>query len=536
MTRVLVLTVAMAALLVVVVGCASIKGRSMYEAGTVHPSPKPALTKRVAHPAPPPRPAARPAAPGTETYEGVEENAFLTSQHYPLSTFAIDVDTASYANVRRFLNQGSLPPKSAVRVEELVNYFDYGYPEPADDAPFAVDVELAECPWKAGHRLARIGLKARDLENEDRPAANLVFLLDVSGSMSDANKLPLVKTGLRLLVPQLRAKDRVAIVTYAGTSRRALRSTRCGIANKRHILDTIDRLTAGGSTHGSAGLRQAYEIAGKHRIRPGANRVILATDGDFNVGITDDDELEDLIVEQAKGGVFLTVLGFGMGNLKDAKLETLADKGNGHYAYVDTLSEARKVLLEQMAGTLVTVAKDVKLQVEFNPLRAAGYRLVGYENRLLRAEDFKDDAKDAGDMGAGHTVTALYEIVPAGLPVPGADVDALRYQTTQPTEAAAGNELLTVKVRYKKPRADESTQLAFPIHDTAGEFHSASPDFRFASAVAAFGQVLRDSPHRGDLTYDAIIDLAQATRGHDEYGYRAEFVTLVRNARALDTQ
>ena len=490
-------------------------------------APTPAPAPGVTTPVPPLPP------PNAEAYVQPKENPFLTAQQNPLSTFSIDVDTASYANVRRFLNGGNLPPREAVRIEELVNYFPYAYPQPTGPDPFSVTVEEAACPWNAEHQLARIGLKGKEINNEDRPPSNLVFLLDVSGSMSDDQKLPLVKQGLRLLVPELRPKDRVAIVTYAGTSGVALESTSCSRDNKQRILTLIEGLASGGSTQGSAGLRDAYRLARENLITKGTNRVILATDGDFNVGVTDRDELVKLIEGEAKSGVFLTVLGFGMGNLKDATLEQLADKGNGQYAYVDNLNEARRLFLEQMSGSLVTIAKDVKIQVEFNPRVVAGYRLVGYENRMLKTEEFNDDTKDAGEIGAGHTVTALYEIVPAGKKVPTGGVDPLRYQNTQPTEAATGNELMTVKVRYKEPRADDSKLLTFPIANAPLDTDKASMDFRFATAVAAFGQLLRDSEYKGDITYDRVIELGLNSRGEDEYGYRIEFVNMVRMAKAL---
>jgi Ca-activated chloride channel family protein len=468
-----------------------------------------------------------------ETYEGLPENAFGTVSASPLSTFSIDVDTASYSNLRRFLNEGTKPPADAVRVEELVNYFPYAYAPPQADAPFSVNVEVAGCPWNEKHKLARIGLKGREIEAAKLPPSNLVFLLDVSGSMQDGNKLPLVKQALRLLVGQLRPDDRIAIVTYSSGTGVAMESTKCTQDNKPKILSLIEGLQAGGSTNGAGGLQLAYETALKNFVHKGTNRVILTTDGDFNVGITNTDELVAFIQKQAAEGIFLSVLGFGMGNLKDARLEQLADKGNGLYGYVDNVTEARKLFLEQMAGSLVTIAKDVKIQVEFNPLRVAGYRLLGYENRMLKAEDFNDDKKDAGEIGAGHTVTALYEIVPAGQEVPGTNVDALKYQAVQPSEQAMTNELFTVKLRYKPPREDESKLLAVPVKNSNAAFESASEDFRFAAGVAAFGQLLRESKFTGDMTFDRVIEIAQNSRGTDEFGYRAEFVSLVRNAKAL---
>ncbi len=458
-------------------------------------------------PTSPPPPAAT-----TETYEHVADNAFHDVAQEPLSTFSIDVDTASYSNVRRFLTQGQLPPKDAVRVEELINYFPYGYAPPAGDEPFATHVAVADCPWRPEHRLVRIGLKGKEVPPEKRPPCNLVFLIDVSGSMSPPDRLPLVKAGLRLLVDQMTERDRIAIVVYAGNSGLVLPPTSCD--DKPTIRAALDRLEAGGSTNGGQGIQLAYKVAQQSFLQSGANRVILCTDGDFNVGVTDRGELTRLIEQKAKNGVFLTVLGFGYGNLKDATLEKLADRGNGNYAYVDTLREARKVLVEQMAGTLLTIAKDVKIQVEFNPARAKSYRLVGYENRVLAAQDFHDDTKDAGEIGAGHTVTALYEVVPAG-------------------EQASAGELLTVNLRYKAPDGDTSKLLRVPATDEGRKMDQADDDFRFAAAVAAFGMLLRDSPHKGSATFAMVRELAAAGRGQDPHGHRAEFLQLVDTAARL---
>jgi len=486
---------------------------------------------------------------GTEQYDRIVENEFLSAASRPLSTFSIDVDTASYANVRRFLNEGRWPPPGAVRIEEMVNYFRYDYAPPDDGAPFSVHMEVAQCPWQGEHRLLRIGLKGREVEREKRGPSSLVFLLDVSGSMRDRNKLPLLRQAMRLLVEQLTEDDRVAIVTYARDAGLKLEST-CA-ADRRTILDAIDSLSAGGSTHGSAGIQLAYEQAGQHFVEGGTNRVILATDGDLNVGITDDDELVKLIRKKARSGVFLTVLGFGTGNLKDAKLEKLADHGNGMYAYVDNLREARKVLIEQVTGSLVTIAKDVKIQVEFNPAEVERYRLTGYENRLLAARDFDNDKKDAGEIGAGHTVTALYEIVPAGRrhgesgagddegDQPGDDGPMLKYQRPAPkpvgelTEAASSGELLTLRLRYKEPDGKRSKLLEFVAKDSGQRFGYASPDFQFAAAVASFGMVLRGSQYAGDATLPAVEEFAVSGLGSDPGGYRAEFVDLVRRAQQL---
>ncbi|HVT73567.1 MAG TPA: von Willebrand factor type A domain-containing protein [Lacunisphaera sp.] len=477
----------------------------------------------------------------TEAYAFRRDNDYKRVKDEPLSTFSVDVDTASYANVRRFLTTGERPPADAVRIEELVNYFPYDYEAPADPTPFAAHLEVTSAPWAPAHRLVRIGLKGRDIGQAARPPANLVFLLDVSGSMDEPNKLPLVKQSLRLLVDKLRPDDRVAIAVYAGASGLALPSTPA--AHKAEILDAIERLDAGGSTNGAMGIQLAYDIAKANFIPGGMNRVILATDGDFNVGVTSEGELVRLVQEKAKSGVFLTVLGFGMGNIKDATLEQLADQGNGNYAYIDTLAEARKSLVEQAGGTLVTIAKDVKIQVEFNPAVVQGYRLIGYENRLLAKEDFNNDQVDAGEVGAGHTVTALYEVVPVGVPMPDnvPDVDALKYQAvdrpppvvSRKPRAESFPEMLTVKVRYKEPAGEASKLLEFPLHDTGKSFAQASVDFKFATAVAAFGMVLRESQYRGTATLDSVADWARQGLGSDAGGYRNEFVGLVARAQQL---
>ncbi len=473
----------------------------------------------------------------TEAYGFRKDNDYLRVADHPLSTFSVNVDTASYANVRRFLTQGQRPPADAVRIEELVNYFPYRYAPPTGNVPFAAHLEVASAPWAPEHRLVRIGLKGREVSDAQRPAANLVFLLDVSGSMNQPNKLPLVKQSLRLLVNKLRADDRVAIAVYAGASGLALPST--SASRKSEILDAIDRLQAAGSTNGAMGIHLAYDIAKANFITGGVNRVILATDGDFNVGTTSEGELVRLIEEKAKSGVFLSVLGFGMGNYKDSTLEQLADKGNGNYAYIDTLAEAKKSLVDQAGGTLVTIAKDVKIQVEFNPAQVQAYRLIGYENRLLAKEDFKNDKIDAGEIGAGHTVTALYEVVPVGAELPGESpaVDALKYQVPANPKSKIQNpksgELLTVKIRYKEPTSDVSNPLEFPLRDTGARFEDASADFKFAAAVAGFGMALRDSPHKGTLTLADITAWGLAGTGDDPGGYRSEFLGLVKQAEAL---
>jgi len=470
---------------------------------------------------------------GAESYDAINDNSFLPVAQNPLSTFSIDVDTASYSNVRRFLNQGQRPPRDAVRIEEMINYFSYDYPQPAGKNPIGASIETASAPWNPQHRLVRIGIKARDVEAQQRPASNLVFLIDVSGSMQPAERLPLLKEGMRLLVQQLTANDRVTVVTYAGTTGVALRPTRGD--QKDVILSLIDSLQAGGSTNGASGIQLAYEQSTASFIPNGVNRVILATDGDFNVGITDRNALLRLIEDKAKSGVFLSVLGVGMGNYKDATLEMLADKGNGNYAYLDTLNEARKVLVDQMSGTLVTIAKDVKVQVEFNPAVVDAYRLIGYENRALRNEDFNNDLKDAGDMGAGHTVTVLYEVVPRGVALNAPGVDALKYQTPPPAPARnASNETLTVKIRYKEPVDSDSKVLAFPLVDREQTFARSSADFRFSAAVASFGMILRNSPYKGAATIDSVLSMAEDSLGPDRNGYRREFLQLVQRARQID--
>jgi Ca-activated chloride channel family protein len=465
----------------------------------------------------------------TEAYSHIVDNAFKRVTVDPVSTFSIDVDTASYSNVRRFLNEGRLPPEDAVRTEELVNYFRFAYPAPSGDAPVSVTTELAPCPWNPKHRLALVGLSARAIEAERTPPRNLVFLLDVSGSMMPANKIPLVRTAMRMLANTLRAEDRVAIVVYAGASGLVLPPTPGD--RREDIVSAIERLEAGGSTNGAAGIRLAYDTAAANFARGGINRVILATDGDFNVGVTSEGELVRLIEEQRARGVFLSVLGVGTGNLKDSMMEKLAGKGNGNYAYLDSVQEARRVLVAEAGATLVTVAKDVKVQVEFNPARVAGYRLIGYENRLLNREDFKDDRKDAGEMGAGHTVTALYEIVPPGEAVPGGDVEPLRYQSESRPNGDPSGEVMHVRVRYKKPDGDTSRELTFPVADGSAQLR---PNSGFAAAVAQFGMLLRRSEFKGRATWSTTLDLARRFRGDDPDGYRAEFIRLVELAAALD--
>jgi Ca-activated chloride channel family protein len=466
----------------------------------------------------------------TEGYDVIVENPFLTTAAAPRSTFSIDVDHASYSNVRRFLRQGQRPPRDAVRLEELINYFPYDLPAPQGDDPVSITTEVGAAPWNPTHQLVRIGLRGRPIAVDALPPNNLVFLIDVSGSMQSEDKLPLLKSAFRLLVNELRPQDRVALVVYAGNAGVVLPPT--SGSEKDSILDAIDRLEAGGSTAGGAGIRLAYDVAREHFMPNGNNRVILATDGDFNVGVSSDAELVQLIEQRREQGTYLTVLGFGTGNVKDSKMEKLADKGNGNYAYVDNIMEARKVLVTEMGATLLTIAKDVKLQIELNPTRVGAYRLLGYENRMLRDEDFKDDTKDAGELGSGHTVTALYELIPPGSPdlakVPRPD--SLRYTRTAPQTATAGSsELMYVKLRYKPPTSRASREITHVVADETSL--SPSPDFLFASAVAELGMVLRDSPHKGKSSLEDVIARAERAKGEDAFGYRAEFVSMARMAR-----
>lgn len=488
--------------------------------------------------APPPAPADRLHTGNTESYSFFRDNPFVGAAANPFSTFAVDVDTASYSNVRRFLSLRRLPAPDAVRIEELVNYFPYRYPAPQGPAPFAAALEVAEAPWAPQHRLVRIGLKGREVAPEARPAANLVFLVDVSGSMNQPNKLPLVKDSLRKLLGKLRPDDRVAIVTYAGQSGLALPST--PVARSAEILAALEALRPAGATNGGMGIHLAYDIAKANFAADGVNRVVLCTDGDFNVGVSSPGDLVRLVEEKAKSNVFLTVLGFGMGNLKDGTLEQLADQGNGQYGYIDTAREADKLFVEEVTSTLVTIAKDVKIQVEFNPAKVASYRLIGYENRLLAKEDFNNDKVDAGEVGAGHTVTALYEIVPVGVetPVVVGAVDERRYQAVAPAApgTSASGELLTVKLRYKEPTGEVSRKLEFPLTDSGRRFPEASADFRFAAAVAEFGMILRKSEFRGTATMGDVIVWAAAGAANpadDARGYRSEFLDLARQAQEL---
>jgi Ca-activated chloride channel family protein len=467
-------------------------------------------------------------------FDRIVDNPFRRVEQYPLSTFSIDVDTAGYSMTRRYIEGNRLPPKSAVRIEELINYFDYDYSPPNDEKPFAVYTEVSAAPWNSGHLLARIAIKGKEFPAAKRPKVNLVFLLDVSGSMDPPNRLPLVISSMKLLVNELNATDKIAICVYAGAAGTILPPTSCD--NKNTIIAALDKLKAGGSTAGGAGIQLAYNLAEQTFDPLAVNRVILCTDGDFNVGITNRGDLVDLITEKAKTGVYLTVLGFGMDNFQDSTLKQLATKGNGNYGYIDTIEEANKILVKQLSGTLVTIANDVKIQVEFNPATIGAYRLIGYENRVMRDEEFNDDSVDAGDIGAGHSVTAFYELIPSGhsdlANLPG--TDPLKYQTSATYEPTYTDELLTAKIRYKLPTENESSLLSFPVAAAsvrkAGE---ESLDFRFATSVASFGMLLRDSPHKGTATYSSVIDLAQSAIGKDESGYRKNFVEMVQKAAVI---
>ena len=471
--------------------------------------------------------------PDAEEYNHVSENRFLSAKETPLSTFSVDVDAASYSNMRRFINQGQLTPKDAIRTEELVNYFSYDYAKPTGVDPVKITTEVGVCPWNEKHRLVRIGLKAKEIPIENLPESNLVFLIDVSGSMFGPTRLDLVKSSLKLLVNNLREKDKVAIVVYAGSAGEKLPST--SGSDKQKIREALDELQAGGSTAGGEGIRLAYKIARKNFIKGGNNRVILCTDGDFNVGVSSKEGLESLIEEERKSGVFLTVLGYGMGNYKDNKMQALAEKGNGNHAYIDNIQEANKVLVNEFGGTISTVAKDVKLQIEFNPAQVEAYRLIGYESRLLNKEDFNDDAKDAGEMGAGHVVTAFYEVVPVGVKSDYAGrVDDLKYQKVDDKKQRVytnSDELLTVKLRYKQPDKDVSKKIELVVKDD--KKNQVSPDFHFASAVAMYGQLLNDSDFKADASYEKVVAMAKKGLNNDERGYRREFIRLVEAASGL---
>lgn len=470
----------------------------------------------------------------TEDYSPIVENKFLAATSNPLSTFSIDVDEAAYSNIRRYIENGQIPPAGAVRIEEMINYFDYVYPQPSNDHPFSVNTEISECPWNTKHRLVHIGLQGKEIPMENLPAANIVFLIDVSGSMDEENKLPLVKTSMKMLVDHLRNDDKVAIVVYAGNAGLVLPST--SGTNKEEIKEAIDDLEAGGSTAGGEGIRLAYKIAQKEFIKNGNNRIILATDGDFNVGVSSDDELVSLIEKERKSGVFLSVLGYGMGNYKDNKMQLLADKGNGNHSYIDNINEAKKVLVSEFGSTLFTIAKDVKLQLEFNPTKVQAYRLIGYENRMLAAEDFNDDKKDAGELGSGHTVTALYEVIPVGVQSEFIkSVDPLKYQPskTNVTFSAGTEEIMTIKLRYKKPDEEVSKLITHPVIDSHIDLIKTSDNFRFSAAVASFGMLLRDSEYKQQSSWQQVISIAKSAKGNDVNHYRGEFIKLVQAASSM---
>lgn len=469
----------------------------------------------------------------TEDYDQIVENKFLAPLQNPLSTFSIDVDEASYSNVRRFLQNGELPPAGAVRIEELINYFDYTYETPKGDVPFAVQTEIGVCPWNNQHKLVHIGLQGKALPVANLPPSNLVFLVDVSGSMDEWNKLPLVQTSLKMLTDQLREQDKVSIVVYAGNAGLVLPAT--SGSNKIKIKEAILTLEAGGSTAGGKGIKLAYKIAMDNYVKGGNNRVILATDGDFNVGASSDDALVQLIEQEREKGIYLSVLGFGMGNYKDNKMQLLADKGNGNHTYIDNSNEAKKVLVREFGSTLFTIAKDVKIQIEFNPAKVQAYRLVGYENRLLDAGDFNDDKKDAGELGSGHTVTALYEIIPAGVTDPFTkSIDSLKYQSNnRPVTGRATNELMTIKLRYKQPDESVSKLIVQPVADNFIQPEKTSENFRFSAAVAEFGLLLRQSKFMQNGNFDQVRSLAKSATGTDPNGYRTEFLQLVEAAQTL---
>ena len=501
---------------------------SRTQSGSGRAMARPKRRMMVAAEPPPPPPAMN-----TEEYKSTDEADFKSAVQTPLSTFSIDVDTASYANARRFIEQQNrLPPADAVRTEEFINYFEYGYAGPKGPHPFAIHTEVSTAPWNPAHRLVHIGVQGKRIDTAALPAQNLVFLLDVSGSMNSPQKLPLLKQAFRMLVDNLRPHDRVAIVVYAGAAGLVLPSTPG--KQREKILDALDRLRAGGSTAGAAGIQLAYQTAQEHFIKGGNNRIILATDGDFNVGTSSEGELVKMIEEKRKTGVFLTILGFGRGNYKDSKMEMLSNKGNGNAAYIDSVLEAKKVLVTEMGGTLLTIAKDVKIQVEFNPAKVKGYRLIGYENRALADRDFADDTKDAGELGAGHSVTVLYEIIPADSDEPLPGVTDLKYQTREISEEAKKSpEMMTVKLRYKQPDGDKSTLVTAPLIDRDVAFQKTSEDFRFAAAVATFAQMLRGSKYTTEVKVDDVIDMARKAEGNDKEGYRGGFVQLLRKADAI---
>jgi Ca-activated chloride channel family protein len=468
----------------------------------------------------------------TEEYGRIYENEFKDVKQNPLSTFSIDVDNASYSNIRRFITGNRMPPKDAVRIEEMINYFTYDYPQPEGDVPFSIDTEVSTCPWNKEHKLIHIGLQGKSLNYDDLKPCNLVFLVDSSGSMSDANKLPLLKQSLKLLVEELDDRDKISIAAYAGSAGLVLSPTPA--SRKDQIINALEQLHAGGSTAGGAGIELAYKVAEENLIKDGNNRVILCTDGDFNVGVSSTGDLIRMIEEKRKKDIYLTICGFGMGNYKDDRMEQISNAGNGNYFYIDNIHEAKKVFVKEMRANLFTIAKDVKIQVEFNPVKVKAYRLVGYENRVMANEDFNDDKKDAGELGAGHTVTALYEIIPADSSEEVKKTDDLKYQETRVKTVAAGSEeIMTVKLRYKPPKEEKSKLLEHPVIDRHIALGEASDNFRFSAAAAGFGMLLRDSKFKGDMTYEAVIDLAKNSKGKDAEGYRAEFIRLVETCAML---
>ncbi|GAB4474722.1 MAG: VWA domain-containing protein [Thermoflexibacter sp.] len=471
----------------------------------------------------------------TEEYSKIIENQFQTPKHAPLSTFSIDVDKASYANSRRMIVSGQIPYKDAIRIEEFVNYFDYEYPNPTGEHPFSITTEVSSCPWNPENQLVHIGLQGKKLDYTKLAPSNLVFLIDVSGSMAGENRLPLLKSSLKLLINELSEKDKIAIVVYAGAAGLVLPSTPA--SEKSQIIKVLDKLEAGGSTAGGQGIKLAYQVAKENFIADGNNRIILATDGDFNVGVSSTSELVRLVEEKRKEGIFLTLCGFGMGNYKDDRMEEIAKNGNGNYFYIDNINEAKKVFVKEMRATLFTIAKDVKIQVEFNPTKVQAYRLIGYENRMLKDVDFNDDKKDAGELGAGHTVTALYEIIPAGVKSEYLkSVDDLKYQSNQNTNVANNDELMTIKFRYKKPSEDTSQLMTHVLKDKSKKLEETSDNFRFSASVAEFGLLLRDSEFKGNANYDQVISLAKGAKGNDSEGYRAEFIRLVENCQLMQRE
>ena len=545
-----VMTVFLAVLLVILAACSVFKGREdakqdreQKEAAPMKMREANLKTKSEARKMAPVGMGVQPTAPmetasdemdgfNTEEYGRIYENKFKDTGQNPLSTFSIDVDTASYSNIRRFINDNRIPPKDAVRIEEMINYFTYDYPQPKGDTPFSIFTEVSSCPWNREHRLVHIGLQGKSLNYDDMKPCNLVFLVDSSGSMGAANKLPLLKQSLKLLVDQLDDRDKISIVAYAGAAGLVLPATPA--SDKDRIVDALEQLSAGGSTAGGQGIQLAYKTAEENVIANGNNRVILCTDGDFNVGVSSTGDLVRLIEEKRKKDIYLTICGFGMGNYKDNRMEQISNAGNGNYFYIDNIHEAKKVFVKEMRANLFTIAKDVKIQVEFNPAKVKAYRLVGYENRVMANEDFNDDKKDAGELGAGHTVTALYELIPADSAETVKKTDTLKYQetTVKPT-AAESSEIMTVKLRYKPPKEEKSKLIEQAITDTGLSLDETSNNFRFSAAAAGFGMLLRNSEFKGNLTYDDIISLAKGSKGSDTEGYRAEFIRLVETAAII---